>query len=130
MVDLGSKVPKDFGQLVAAYKKLRRKQNWRPGGWQIATMDDAGRLYVLMHKDGKDGTHKSGGPEVWVLRCEKTKQRVQKNSPPKTGAYPLKSPVARKPLLAVTNGDMQIDVYEANQGTWKNHGGRLQRPCL
>ena len=40
---------------------------WRPGGWQVATADAAGRLYVLMNPHGRDGSHKDGGTEVWVM---------------------------------------------------------------
>ncbi|GAA6150664.1 amine dehydrogenase large subunit [Pseudoteredinibacter isoporae] len=126
VVDMGSKVPKDLGSW-SLLTKTEQEQNWRPGGWQIATMDDAGRLYVLMHKDGKDGTHKSGGPEVWVYDV-KNKQRVQKIVLKNWGVS-IEVTRGEKPLLAVTNGDMQIDVYEANQGAWKTMvGGAAAMP--
>ena len=44
-----------------------RKAGWRPGGaWPMAA-DAKGRLYVLMHGHGAEGTHKDGGDQVWVF---------------------------------------------------------------
>ncbi|WP_241127470.1 amine dehydrogenase large subunit [Novosphingobium terrae] len=44
---------------------------WRPGGWQViasdGTSDGKGLLYVLMSPNGKEGSHKDGGTEVWVV---------------------------------------------------------------
>ena len=42
------------------------KDNWCPGGWQFATSDDSKLLYVVMHKNGYNGSHKFGGEEIWV----------------------------------------------------------------
>lgn len=42
------------------------KANWRPSGWQQAYAS-GGRLYVIMQPNGHEGTHKDGGPEVWVF---------------------------------------------------------------
>jgi methylamine dehydrogenase heavy chain len=43
------------------------KANWRPSGWQLAAGGPDGRLYVIMQPNGRDGSHKDGGPEVWVF---------------------------------------------------------------
>ncbi|WP_299771555.1 amine dehydrogenase large subunit [uncultured Pseudoteredinibacter sp.] len=126
VVDLSAAKPKDLGSW-SLLSEQELKDNWRPGGWQIATMDDAGHLYVLMHKDGKDGTHKSGGPEVWVYDVN-TQKRLQKIVLKNWGVS-IEVTRGKDPLLAVTNGDMQIDVYQANNGQWKTMvGGAAAMP--
>ncbi|MBB6520944.1 amine dehydrogenase large subunit [Pseudoteredinibacter isoporae] len=126
VVDLSSDEPKDLGSWSLLTKE-EQAENWRPGGWQITTMDDAGRIYLLMHKDGKDGTHKSGGPEVWVYDV-KSKKRLQKIVLKNWGVS-IEVTRGSKPLLAVTNGDMQIDVYDADSGKWKTMvGGAAAMP--
>lgn len=40
---------------------------WRPGGWQVIAADPKGLLYVLMSPNGREGSHKDGGTEVWVI---------------------------------------------------------------
>lgn len=80
-----------------------------------------------MHKGGKDGTHKSGGPEVWIYDTS-TKKRLQKIVLKNWGVS-IEVTRGPRPLLAVTNGDMQIDVYDANSGEWKTMvGGAAAMP--
>lgn len=44
-----------------------RQDQWRPGGWQVASFNQAtGRLYVLMHQ-GPEWTHKNAATELWVV---------------------------------------------------------------
>ncbi|MFN8752452.1 MAG: amine dehydrogenase large subunit [Betaproteobacteria bacterium] len=55
------------------------KEEWRPGGWQLAAVHRATqRLFVLMHK-GPKWTHKQAGEEVWVfdLNSRKRVQRIE-----------------------------------------------------
>jgi methylamine dehydrogenase heavy chain len=53
------------------------KEEWRPGGWQLAALHrPTQRLFVLMHK-GPKWTHKQAGEEVWVFDL-KSKKRVQR----------------------------------------------------
>ncbi|CCA90604.1 amine dehydrogenase large subunit [Novosphingobium sp. PP1Y] len=40
---------------------------WRPGGWQVIASDARGLLYVLMTPHGREGSHKDGGTQVWVI---------------------------------------------------------------
>lgn len=41
---------------------------WRPGGHQLAAyLPDTGKLYVLMHDKGKEGTHKTPAKEIWTV---------------------------------------------------------------
>lgn len=40
---------------------------WRPSGWQVIGSDAKGLLYVLMSPNGREGSHKDGGTQVWVV---------------------------------------------------------------
>ena len=104
-----------------------RQANWRPGGWQIASVDDAGQIYVLMHPDGADGTHKAGGAEVWVFNPAR-KQRLKRVALKHWGVS-IEVTRGRDPYLVVTNADMQLDIYQADSGQWlKMIGGAAAMP--
>jgi len=50
--------------------------NWRPGGYNIVDVHHASRrMYVLMHPDGKERTHKNPAAEIWVYDLA-SKKRV------------------------------------------------------
>jgi methylamine dehydrogenase heavy chain len=86
-----------------------KKQNWRPGGWQIATSDNQKLFYVIMHKDGYNGSHKFGGEEIWAFDAD-TKKRVNRIAL-KTNAFSIEVTTSDKPYLAVTNVAMGLDIY-------------------
>ena len=45
-----------------------RKAGWRPGGYQVFTIDAQGRwLVVAMHSKGAEGTHKNPAEKLWVV---------------------------------------------------------------
>jgi methylamine dehydrogenase heavy chain len=53
-----------------------RKAAWRPGGYQpLAVHPGSGRLYVAMHPQGGEGSHKNPAKEIWVFDL-KTKKRL------------------------------------------------------
>lgn len=55
-----------------------QQQGWRPGGYQpLALQRETGRLYVTMHPDGKEGSHKNPALEIWAFDL-KTRQRLQR----------------------------------------------------
>ncbi len=114
-VDLSGKTPqpKTPWSLLSAEEETA---NWRPGGWQIATVDDEGLIYVLMHKDGLDGSHKGGGSEVWVYEPS-TQKRLKKITLRNWGVS-VEVTGGKTQYLVVTNADMQLDVYKANSGEW------------
>ena len=89
-------------------------EGWRPGGLQLAAADDAGRLYVMMHPDGKEGTHKDPGVEVWVYDTKK-RERVQR-LPLQLPAITMTVTSGEEPLLVATNVELNVDVYRANTG--------------
>ncbi len=90
-------------------------ENWRPSGWQVVAGNDE-ELFVLMQADGKDGSHKDGGTEVWVFKPVPgtLKRRI------KLGTAGISIAVTRsKPsYLVVTNADMLLDVYAAESGNF------------
>ena len=88
---------------------------WRPGGLQLAGSDSTGRLYVLMHPDGAEGTHKDPGVEVWVFDTETKRRtsRIELQLP----AISIALTRDENPLLVATNINLEIDVYDAREGT-------------
>jgi methylamine dehydrogenase heavy chain len=91
--------------------------DWRPGGIVLAQSDAAGRLYVLMHPGGHDGTHKDPGTEVWVFDPE-TKQcvdRIELALP----AITIGVTHDEDPLLITTNINLEVDVYSATSGEYQ-----------
>jgi methylamine dehydrogenase heavy chain len=92
-----------------------RAGGWRPGGAMFGSADDAGRLYLLMHPEGKEGSHKDGGPEVWVfdvIKRARAQRIVLKN-----WGVSLEATRGASPMLVVTNAEMDLDVYDAANGS-------------
>src|SRR5690606_17284205 len=53
-----------------------RARNWVPGGYNLLAVDPkTQRLYIFMHPDGKEGSHKNPAAEIWVYDL-KTKARI------------------------------------------------------
>ena len=60
--------------LVTAPADVKKK--WRPGGYQpLAVHAQTGRLYVTMHSNGAEGSHKNPAEKIWVFDL-KTRKRV------------------------------------------------------
>lgn len=106
-IDLSADEPKLTGEwsLLSEADK-----GWRPGGWQLNATDDNGRLYILMHPEGYNGSHKDGGPELWIYEPLKEK-RVAK-IPLKTWGVSVMATHGKEPYVLVTNAEMQVDVYQ------------------
>jgi methylamine dehydrogenase heavy chain len=87
---------------------------WRPGGWQVIASDAAGLLYVLMSPNGREGSHKDGGTEVWVVDPV-ANQRLRRID---LGGVASSIAVTREaaPGLIVARPDGQIDVFSARDG--------------
>ena len=90
------------------------KEGWRPGGLQLIGGHPNGSLYVLMHPEGKEGTHKSGGSEVWVFDPE-SKQRLARLTLTTWGVS-IAVTQSDPAYLVVTNTNMDLDVYTADKG--------------
>ncbi|MDE2562128.1 MAG: amine dehydrogenase [Sphingomonadales bacterium] len=89
---------------------------WRPGGWQVIASDPSGRLYVLMSPHGREGSHKDGGSEVWVIDPVKN-VRVMRIPLHGTG-FSIAVTREAAPHLIVARPDGVIDVYDAATGAF------------
>ena len=118
---LGKMQPIDFSQsqpkILPTWSLVtdsERQKNWRPGGWQISTSHPDGQIYILMHQDVYNGSHKDGGTEVWVFNAKSHKKI--KTISLKNHGVSIEVTTGEKPLLVVTNADMNLDVYSAQNG--------------
>ena len=114
--DLSGAVAKPLGQDFSIGQAEGGSAEWRPGGWQVIASDAGGKLYVLMNPAGREGSHKDGGSEVWVLDPA-AKARVAR--------FPLKGTgvsidITREavPRLIVARADSVIDVYDSATGAF------------
>jgi methylamine dehydrogenase heavy chain len=89
---------------------------WRPGGWQVIAADGAGKLFVLMSPNGREGSHKDGGTEVWVVDTA-SKARVAR-IPLRAVASAIALTRESKPQLVVARGDGVIDIHDAATGSF------------
>jgi methylamine dehydrogenase heavy chain len=89
---------------------------WRPGGWQVIAADPRGLLYVLMSPYGREGSHKDGGTEVWVIDPASGKRTNRIVLQAHSASIALTSEAA--PRLVVTRADMGIDIYHAGTGAF------------
>jgi methylamine dehydrogenase heavy chain len=113
-VDFKGKIAK-VGAAWSLVPEEERSEGWRPGGVGIIDRDDQGRLYVLMHPEGFDGSHRNGGAEVWVFDPTR-RQRVQRIALREWG---ITIAIGRgaNPLMMVTNPtNMSLEVYDAGSG--------------
>jgi methylamine dehydrogenase heavy chain len=114
-IDLSGKTPVVQARW-SLLNKEQKSEKWRPGGWQIATVNDRGFIYILMHKNGYNGSHKSGGSEVWVY--DPVTQKRVNHFALKNWGVSIELTGGNKPFLVVTNGSMQLDVYDPQNGQW------------
>ncbi|MDE2434788.1 MAG: amine dehydrogenase [Sphingomonadales bacterium] len=87
---------------------------WRPGGWQVIAADAKGLLYVLMSPAGKEGSHKDGGTEVWVVDPASGKRTMRIALP--NGATSIAVTREAAPRLIAMRMDGPIDVIDAASG--------------
>ena len=86
---------------------------WRPGGISLSATDFSGNLWLTMHPDGGDGTHKSPGFEVWALDTQKKSllKRIEMQTP--VFSFDL---TRDDELLVAATVEMNIDVYDVASG--------------
>ncbi len=83
--------------------------NWRPSGWQILASDEHKLLYILMQRNGHEGTHKEPANEVWVYDpTSKTRVHRLPLVRPGTSLALTHGPEA---LMLVQAGE-RLDVYD------------------
>ena len=92
-----------------------RAANWRPSGLGLNDFDDNGLMYTIFQPDGHEGSQTHGGTQVWVFDLQK-KERVRVIDTP---GWAISIAVSRgdNPLLVVTNGELSLDVFNANDGS-------------
>jgi len=95
-----------------------------PSGWQLATSDDAGRLYVLMRKTENIDDHDSGGDEVFVIE-PKTRSLVNRIKL-RGDSQAIEATGGADPYLVALNMDMSLDVLKASNGEFvRRIGGQI-----
>lgn len=112
--DLSGSVARPFPAKLSVGKAEGGAPEWRPGGWQVIASDASGLLYVLMSPNGREGSHKDGGTEVWVIDPVANK-RLRRIDIGGVGASITVTHEAA-PQLVVARGDGQIDVFDAVSG--------------
>ncbi len=93
-----------------------REAGWRPGGWQFVDADAQGRLYILMHPSGAEGSHKDPGTEVWVYDPE-TRERIRRIEL-RTPGISLMVTATEQPAMLVTSIEMGVDVYDPEKAAY------------
>ena len=103
---------------------------WRPGGIQVTGTDSAGRLYVMMHPEGYEGSHKDPGTEIWIFDVEARTRvdRIALELPAITFGLTNDD----DPLLLTTNINLEVDVYDVGSGEYRRTlaGTGAQTPFL
>ena len=112
-VDLRNDVPA-LGAAWSLVSDQERAEGWRPGGLSLIDRDAQGRFYLLMHPHGHEGTHNSGGSEVWVFDPA-GRRRVQRIALKSRGISLALSRGAPM-LLMVTNTEMNLEIYDVRDG--------------
>jgi methylamine dehydrogenase heavy chain len=80
-----------------------RAGGWRPGGVQpFAYAASTGALYVAMHPDGHEGSHKDGAKEIWKVDLARHAVVARHAS---EGAISLQVSHEPVPFLFAVNGD-------------------------
>ena len=115
-IDLAGPVAKPLPGAFSVGRADGGAPQWRPGGWQVIASDARGLLYVLMSPNGREGSHKDGGTEVWVVDPVK-KTRLSRIALKGQG---LAIAVTREdtPQLIVARADGVIDVHDAATGAF------------
>lgn len=91
-------------------------EGWRPGGLAVTGTDADGRIYILMHPEGYEGSHKDPGVEVWVFDPA-TQQRTRRLTL-RLPAISIGLTRDDDPLLVTTNINLEVDVYNVDSGEY------------
>ena len=103
-----------LGEKWSLLNEEDRAQNWRPGGAWLTATDSTGRLYVMMHPDGGEGSHDNPGSEIWVFDTA-SKARVQRIALT-LPAIAFDITMGDAPKIVTTNIEMKLEVYDARYG--------------
>jgi len=113
----------DFSGDVAKYieswslvTEKEREANWRPGGLVLNDRDEQGLFYTIMQPDGKEGTQSHGGPQIWVFDMKKKQKLLTIEVP--NWAVSMAVTRGKEPLVVVTNGELNLDIFNAKDGSF------------
>jgi methylamine dehydrogenase heavy chain len=99
-----------FGKPWSLLDASGKDQGWRPGGYNLLAINKAAkRLYVGMHPNGAEGSHKTPAAEIWVydLATHKRVARV-----PGQNALSMSVSQDDQPRLYTIDGG-NVNVYDA-----------------
>ena len=112
-VDMRTSEAKYLGNWSLVSEQEKR-ENWRPSGLVLNDYDDQGLMYTIFQADGHEGSQTHGGTQVWVFDVT-SRKRVRVIDTP---GWAISIAVTRgeNPLLIVTNGELNLDVFNATDG--------------
>ncbi|RLA27881.1 MAG: amine dehydrogenase, partial [Gammaproteobacteria bacterium] len=87
--------------------------NWRPSGWQVIAASE-NELFVVMQENGEEGSHKSGGSEVWVL--DPSSKQLNRRIELHDGGLSITVTRSDPAYLVVTNENMSLDIFDPLSG--------------
>ena len=98
-----------LGESWSLLDKSGKDRGWRPGGYNPLAVNRANkRLYVGMHPNGAEGTHKTPAAEIWVY--DLTTRSAWRAS--RQGALSMSVSQDDKPRLFTIDGG-NVNVYDA-----------------
>ena len=113
VIDLNNEVA-SYVEKWSLVSEQERKSHWRPGGLALNDKDEQGLFYIIMNPDGHDGSQTQGGTQVWVFDV-KNKKRLRTIDTP-NWAVSMAVSRGKNPLLVITNGEMNLDIFDTNDG--------------
>ncbi len=91
------------GPVWSAVAGVPNGAGWRPGGVQpLAYAESTGQLYLAMHPNGHEGSHKNPAKEIWKL--DVARHAVVARGP-SAGTVGIEVSQEEKPVLFAVNGD-------------------------
>lgn len=115
-IDLSGQAAREVGSAFSIGTAEGASPEWRPGGWQVVAGGAGGNLYVLMNPAGREGSHKDGGTEVWVV--DPAKKASIARIPLRGVGVSIELTREPQPKLVVARADSLIDVYDAVSGAF------------
>ena len=98
-----------LGESWSLLDKSGKDRGWRPGGYNLLAVNRANkRLYVGMHPNGAEGTHKTPAAEIWVY--DLTTRSAWRAS--RQGALSMSVSQDDKPRLFTIDGG-NVNVHDA-----------------
>ncbi|APX73615.1 amine dehydrogenase large subunit [Achromobacter insolitus] len=99
-----------FGKPWSLLEASGKDQGWRPGGYNLLAVNQASkRLYVGMHPNGAEGSHKTPAAEIWVYDLA-TRKRVARV--PGKNALSMSVSQDDQPRLYTLDGG-NVNIYDA-----------------